>query len=75
MCHQFGAQEQGSADDIRAFVDGYGVKFDVFAKTDVNGPDAHPIFQFVKAHLSDVLGSSIKWNWTKVCACGGVQLL
>jgi glutathione peroxidase len=62
-CNQFGKQEQGSADDIRKFVDGYGVKFDMFAKVDVNGKNAHPVFRFVRSHLSDVLGSSIKWNF------------
>lgn len=64
-CNQFGKQEPGSAEDIRAFADGYGAQFDIFAKTDVNGPNAHPVFQFLKSRLSDVLGSSIKWNWTK----------
>ena len=37
----------------------------MFSKVDVNGPNAHPVFQFVRAHLSDILGSSVKWNWTK----------
>ena len=64
-CNQFGKQEPGSASEIRAFADGYGVTFDMFAKVDVNGPNAHPVFQFVRAHLSDILGSSVKWNWTK----------
>ena len=41
-CNQFGKQEPGSAEDIRAFADGYGVQFDIFAKTDVNGPKTHP---------------------------------
>lgn len=64
-CNQFGKQEPGNAQEIRAFADGYGTQFDMFAKVDVNGPNAHPVFQFLKSHLSDVLGSSIKWNWTK----------
>ena len=64
-CNQFGKQEPGTAQDIRAFADGYGVKFDLFAKVDVNGPHAHPVFQFVKSRVSDILGSSVKWNWTK----------
>ena len=64
-CNQFGKQEPGTAEEIRAFADGYGVQFDMFAKVDVNGPHAHPVFQFVRAHLSDILGSSVKWNWTK----------
>lgn len=64
-CNQFGKQEPGTAEEIRAFADGYGVQFDMFAKVDVNGPNAHPVFQFLKSRLGDVLGSSIKWNWTK----------
>jgi len=64
-CNQFGKQEQGGAEEIRAFADGYGVKFDMFAKIDVNGSDAHPVFRFLRKALPDILGSSIKWNWTK----------
>jgi len=64
-CNQFGKQEPGTASDIRKFVDGYGVTFDVFAKVDVNGPRAHPVFRVLRTALPDVLGTSIKWNWTK----------
>ena len=64
-CNQFGKQEPGGPEEIRAFADGYGVQFDMFAKVDVNGRKAHPVFVFLRAHLSDVLGSSVKWNWTK----------
>ena len=64
-CNQFGQQEPGSPQEIRDFADGFGVEFDLFAKCDVNGPKAHPVFQLCKSKLSDILGSSIKWNWTK----------
>jgi glutathione peroxidase len=64
-CNQFGQQEPGSAEEIRAFAGRYGVEFDLFAKCDVNGPNAHPVFLFVRSKLSDILGSSVKWNWTK----------
>ena len=64
-CNQFGKQEPGSDAEIRTFADGYGVKFDIFQKIDVNGSAAHPVFKFLRAHQGDVLGSSIKWNWTK----------
>lgn len=64
-CNQFGKQEQGNAAEIRSFVDGYNVAFEMFAKVDVNGERAHPVFRFVRAALPDVLGSSVKWNWTK----------
>ena len=74
-CNQFGRQEPGSAQEIRAFADGYGVAFDVFAKVDVNGRNAHPVFQFLRSRLSDILGSSIKWNWTKfLCDRDGVPV-
>ena len=64
-CNQFGQQEPGTPQEIRAFADGFGVQFDLFAKCDVNGAKAHPVFQLCKSKLSDILGSSIKWNWTK----------
>lgn len=74
-CNQFGKQEQGSAQEIRAFADGYGVQFDMFAKVDVNGKSAHPVFQFVRSRLSDVLGTSVKWNWTKfLCDRDGIPV-
>jgi len=74
-CNQFGRQEPGSAREIRAFADGYGVAFDMFAKVDVNGRNAHPVFQFLRSRLSDILGSSVKWNWTKfLCDRDGVPV-
>jgi len=62
---EFGKQEPGSAEDIRKFAEGFGAKFDIFAKVDVNGSSAHPLFKLLRSQLSDVLGSSIKWNFTK----------
>jgi len=64
-CNQFGNQEPGTAEDIKKFVEGYGVEFQIFAKINVNGEDAHPVFKFLKQNLGGVLGSSIKWNFTK----------
>lgn len=64
-CNSFGKQEPGDSEQIRKFVDSYHVRFDVFAKVEVNGKRAHPVFQYLRSHLSDVLGSSIKWNFTK----------
>ncbi len=64
-CNQFGGQEPGTAADIRAFADGYGVKFQMFAKCNVNGERAHPVFRYLRSQLSDIIGSSIKWNFTK----------
>ncbi len=66
-CNQFGAQEPGSADEIGAFCDkNYGVSFPLFAKIDVNGPDTHPLYRFLKREKRGLLGSQgIKWNFTK----------
>ena len=64
-CLQFGRQERGSPKEIRAFADGYGARFDIYAKVNVNGRSADPVFTYLKRHLSDGLGSSIKWNFTK----------
>lgn len=47
-CNQFGKQEQGTDDEIKEFVNGYGVTFPIAAKSDVNGDNAHPIYQFLK---------------------------
>jgi len=65
-CNQFGKQEPGSADEIQEFCQvNYGVSFPMFAKVDVNGSDAHPIFKYLKSKKGSLLGSSIKWNFTK----------
>jgi len=60
-CNQFGSQEPGTPEEIRAFVDKYGVKFQMFEKIDVNGPTSHPLFVFLKNKQGDSLGSVIKW--------------
>lgn len=64
-CNQFKSQEPGTSAEIRKFVDGFGVEFPMFAKINVNGSNAHPVFKFLKSKLGGVLGSSIKWNFTK----------
>jgi len=66
-CNQFGAQEPGSAADIRQFCSlTYPVSFPLFAKVEVNGPNAHPVFGFLKAGAPGVLGTeAVKWNFTK----------
>ncbi len=66
-CNQFGAQEPGSASDIGAFCQkNYGVSFPMFAKIEVNGDNAHPLYQHLKKSAPGVLGSeAIKWNFTK----------
>ena len=66
-CNQFGGQEPGSAQEIGAFCTArYGVDFALMAKTDVNGPAAHPIYTWLKQAAPGVLGTqAIKWNFTK----------
>ncbi|WP_315775932.1 MULTISPECIES: glutathione peroxidase [unclassified Bradyrhizobium] len=65
-CNQFGAQEPGTAEEIGAFCAGkYDVTFPLFAKIDVNGADAHPLYRFLKGEKTGLLGSAIKWNFTK----------
>ena len=66
-CNQFGRQEPGTADQIAAFCDrNYGITFPVFAKIEVNGPGAHPLYQFLRRTQRGILGTEkIKWNFTK----------
>ncbi|MBR0551234.1 glutathione peroxidase [Stakelama marina] len=66
-CNQFGGQEPGDAEEIANFCSTtYDVTFPVFAKVDVNGDDAAPLFRRLKREAKGVLGSqSIKWNFTK----------
>ncbi|MCC7067997.1 MAG: glutathione peroxidase [Burkholderiales bacterium] len=66
-CNQFGAQEPGDAHAIAQFCDlNYHIQFPVFAKIDVNGKHAEPLFQFLKKAAPGLLGSeAIKWNFTK----------
>lgn len=66
-CNQFGTQDPGENEEILAFCQtNYGVTFPMFAKVEVNGPDAHPLFKHLKAEAPGVLGSeAIKWNFTK----------
>ena len=66
-CNQFGAQEPGSAEEIGAFcTKNYGVSFPMFAKIDVNGGMAHPLWKWLKDEKGGLLGfDAIKWNFTK----------
>jgi glutathione peroxidase len=65
-CNQFGAQEPGDARQIEQFCESnYAITFPMFAKIDVNGGRAHPLFEYLKREKSGLLGSSIKWNFTK----------
>lgn len=66
-CNQFGQQEPGTASEISAFCsDYYDVTFPLFAKIDVNGPNAHPLYRVLKTAKRGLLGrKSIAWNFTK----------
>ncbi|GMV02268.1 MAG: glutathione peroxidase [Burkholderiales bacterium] len=66
-CNQFGAQEPGSDGEIATFCETqFGVSFPMFAKVDVNGDAAHPLFKWLRRQAPGLLGSeAIKWNFTK----------
>lgn len=65
-CNQFGGQEPGDAEQIAQTCQiNYGVSFPMFAKVDVKGANAHPLFQWLTTTLPGWLGESIKWNFTK----------
>jgi glutathione peroxidase len=65
-CNQFGGQEPGTAMDIRALADSFDAKFVIASKVEVNGSNAHPLFEFAKAALPGVCGTTaVKWNFTK----------
>lgn len=66
-CNQFGAQEPGTAQEIGSFCEkNYGVTFPIFARVDVNGPNVHPLYRFLKQAKPGIFGTErIKWNFTK----------
>ena len=66
-CNQFGAQESGSESEISSFCElNFGVNFPLFEKIEVNGPEAHPLYEYLKSEAKGILGSKgIKWNFTK----------
>lgn len=66
-CNQFGAQEPLDESGIKAFLDSnYTITFPVFAKVEVNGENAHPLFKYLKEKAPGTMGTKdIKWNFTK----------
>ncbi|QYG95129.1 glutathione peroxidase [Iamia sp. SCSIO 61187] len=65
-CDQFRNQEPGDEAEIQEFCKlSYGVTFPMMAKIEVNGDGAHPLYQWLKAERGGVLGSKVKWNFTK----------
>ncbi|MGE8205786.1 glutathione peroxidase [Heyndrickxia sp. NPDC080065] len=66
-CNQFNHQDPGENQEIEEFCSlNYGVSFPMFQKINVNGKDAHPLFQYLTKEVPGILGSKkIKWNFTK----------
>lgn len=66
-CNQFGAQEPGNAEEIASFCKlNYDVSFPLMKKIEVNGPDASPLYDWMKREAPGVMGTkSVKWNFTK----------
>jgi glutathione peroxidase len=66
-CNQFGNQDPGSNEEIATFCQrDFGVSFPMMSKIDVNGPEAHPLYQWLSAEVPGLLGSkAVKWNFTK----------
>ena len=66
-CNQFGSQDKGSNEEIAEFCQlNYGVSFPMMTKIEVNGAQAHPLYQWLSAEAPGLLGTkAIKWNFTK----------
>lgn len=65
-CNQFGSQEAGDDEAIRSFCDlQFNISFPLFAKIEVNGRRAHPLYVWLKKQKGGLLGDGIKWNFTK----------
>ena len=72
-CNQFAGQEPGTSEEIGAFCErNYGVSFPLFARIEVNGPQTHPLYRFLKKQKRGALGflsaGRIQWNFTKFLA-------
>lgn len=73
-CNQFGGQEPGDADEIRAFVDKYGVTFPMFQKVDINGPNTFPLYKHLKEKKGGwrrlpARGLLARMAFLRVCGC------
>ncbi|KAA1039334.1 glutathione peroxidase [Macrococcus equipercicus] len=65
-CNQFANQEPGTAEEAEAACRlNYGVTFPMHEKIDVNGDNTHPLFKYLKSETKGLLGSAVKWNFTK----------
>jgi len=74
-CNQFGGQEPGTNEEIKAFAEAYGAKYDLFSKLDVNSETAHPLYKFLKKKKKGSFGDKIKWNFSKfLCDKNGIPV-
>ncbi|CAN7393110.1 MULTISPECIES: glutathione peroxidase [unclassified Paenibacillus] len=75
-CNQFRDQEPGDNKQVeQACQLNFGVNFPLFAKIDVNGADAHPLYRYLKSKASGLFGSGIKWNFTKFLVDGNGNVI
>lgn len=75
-CDQFAHQEPGGDEEIAQFCQlNYGVSFPMFSKVDVNGSEAHPLYQWLRAEKGGIAGNRIKWNFTKFLVDGDGQVV
>lgn len=74
-CNQFGRQEPKTNAEIKQFALTKGATFPIFEKIYVNGKKAHPLYNFLRAKIGGIMGSSIKWNFTKfLCDRDGIPI-
>lgn len=64
-CNQFGGQEPGTNSEIKAFAQSKGARFPLFAKIEVNGDGADPLYKWLKKEKGELLSADIKWNFAK----------
>ena len=75
-CDQFGNQEPGDEAEIKNFCSlTYDVTFPMFAKIDVNGDNAHPLYEWMRQERGGMLGNRIKWNFTKFLINAGGEVV
>ena len=75
-CNQFGAQEPGDEKEIREFCDSrFQISFPMFSKVEVNGPGAHPAYQFLKENAPGGQNQEIEWNFAKFLVDAGGQVI
>ena len=74
-CNQFGGQEPGTNEVIKAFAAKKGANFEIFGKIHVNGPETHPLYIYLKSKQSGLFTNDIKWNFSKfLCNREGVPV-